>query len=135
MMVLCLTYKNVVNCTILMCNDNVVSDTVNCARDLLSWHKILGHCNYDDVLKLDSVVDGMKVIGGIQKPADCNICVLGKMTQGRSRTPRCRSTAPLVLVHTDLAGPSEPISCEGFKYAVSFRDDYSGIMFVYFLKI
>jgi len=37
-------------------------------------------------------------------------------------------------VHTDLAGPVEPISREGFWYAIVFTDNYSGAMFVYFLK-
>ena len=116
-------------------DDNaMISDSVNYACDLSSWHEILGHCNYDDVLKLQVVVNGMKVIGSTEKPADCNVCVLGKMTQGRSRTPRCRSTVPLSLVHTDLAGPIEPASPEGFRYAIVFTDDYSGVVFVYFLK-
>ena len=116
-------------------DDNaVISDSVNYACDLSSWHEILGHCNYDDVLKLQSVVSGMKVIGSTDRPADCNVCVLGKMTQGRSRAPRCRSTAPLSLVHTDLAGPIEPVSSNGSRYAMVFTDDYSGVAFVYFLK-
>jgi len=31
----------------------LTSDSVNYACDLSSWHAILGHCNYDDVLKLE----------------------------------------------------------------------------------
>lgn len=57
-----------------------------------------------------------------------------KNDTGRSRTLRCRSTVPLALVHTDLAGPIEPVSTEGFRYAITFTDDYSGTVFVYFLK-
>ena len=68
-------------------NDAMIPDSVNYACDLSSWHEILGHCNYDDVLKLQAVVNGMKIVGGIDKPADCNVCVLRKMTQGRRRTP------------------------------------------------
>ena len=41
---------------------------------------------------------------------------------------------PLELVHTDLAGPIGPTSREGFRYAIIFTDDYSGVAFVYFLK-
>jgi len=116
------------------CDDNVTSDSINYTCDMKGWHAILGHCNYDDVLKLESVVDGMKVIGTNCIPGDCNVCVLGKMTQDRSRKPRARSAAPLELVHTDLAGPIEPASREGFRYAIAFTDDYSGVVFVYFLK-
>jgi len=59
-----------------VCDDMMTSDSVNYVCDLSSCHEILGHCTYDDVLKLESVVDGMKVIGGTEKPADCNVCVL-----------------------------------------------------------
>ena len=117
-----------------VCNDNVMCHSVNCTRDLKSWHEILGHCNHDDVLKLENVVDGMKVFGKTCKPNDCAVCALGKMAQDRSRKPRTRSTAPLQLVHTDLAGPIDPVSADDFRFAIVFTDDYSGFTFVYFLK-
>ena len=117
-----------------MCDVDVNSDSVNYACDLKGWHEILGHCNYDDLLKLESLVDGMKVCGKVCKPDDCDVCIQGKMVQSRSRKPRTRSTAPLQLVHTDLAGPITPVSTEGFVYAIVFTDDYSGATFVYFLK-
>ena len=111
------------------------TDSVNYTGDLKSWHEILGHCNHDDVLQLESVVDGMKVSGdATDASGECEVCILGKMTQSRSRNARVRSTAPLQLVHTDLAGPVEPAAKEGFRYAVVFADDYSGALLVYFLK-
>jgi len=115
-------------------DNSMSSDSVNYACDLSSWHDILGHCNYDDVLKLQGVVNGMKVIGSTEKPADCNVCVLGKMTQGRSRTPRCRSTIPMALVHPDLAGPVDPVSADGFRYSIVFTDDFSGVIFCIFFE-
>ena len=117
-----------------VCGYTSTSDSVNLAHDVMEWHNILGHCNFDDVLKLESVVDGMKVIDNKVKPAVCDVCVQGKMTEDRSRKPRVRSAVPLELVHTDLAGPVEPVSREGFRYAIVFTDDYSGAMFVYLLK-
>ena len=103
-----------------ICDGAVTCDCTNYACDVSDWHEILGHCNYDDILKLERIVDGMKVTGKSEKPGDCSACLLGKMTQGRSRKPRARATVPLELVHTDLAGPIEPVSTEGFKYAISF---------------
>ena len=42
--------------------DNITdSDSVNYGRPINEWHQILGHCNYDDINKLEHVVDGMKV--------------------------------------------------------------------------
>jgi transposase InsO family protein len=40
----------------------------------------------------------------------------------------------LEKVHVDLAGPVSPVSREGFKYCIAFTDDFSGSVFVYFLK-
>jgi len=52
-----------------------MSDSVNLAHDVIEWHNILGHCNFDDVLKLENVVDGMKVIGDKVKAAVYDVCV------------------------------------------------------------
>ena len=34
----------------------------------------------------------------------------------------------------DLAGPIEPTEINGHKYAITFTDNFSGSVFVYFLK-
>ena len=101
-------------------------------HSLEEWHKILGHCNKNDVLKLENVVKGMKIS---KKGAfDCEVCVRGKMVQHRNREPDERAASPLELVHCDLAGPVDPVAKEGFRYAMSFVDDYSGTNMIYFLK-
>ena len=101
-------------------------------HSLEEWHKILGHCNKNDVLKLENVVKGMKIS---KKGAfDCEVCVRGKMVQHRNRDPDERAASPLELVHCDLAGPVDPVAKEGFRYAMSFVDDYSGTNMIYFLK-
>lgn len=77
--------------------------------DLQTWHEILGHCNYDDVLKLESVTEGMKIKGKSDKSnLKYEVCMQGKFAQSRNREPDERATAALALVHTDLAGPIEP---------------------------
>ena len=119
---------------------HTVKDDVKCddqakgCFDLQTWHEILGHCNYDDVQRLQSVVEGMKIKGTTNKPPHCDVCTQGKFVQTRNRDPDVRATKPLELVHTDLAGPIHPESKEGYKYALSFTDDFSSAVFVYFLK-
>ncbi|CAM1301865.1 Uncharacterised protein r2_g1167 [Pycnogonum litorale] len=108
-------------------------DVVKYACDLQEWHKILGHCNYDDVMQLQNVVKGMHIVGK-SKPKDCKTCVLGKMMETRSRIPDTRATEPMGMVHVDLAGLIEPVSDDSFRYAAAFTDDYTGATFVYFLK-
>lgn len=109
-------------------------DQVKGCFDLQTWHDILGHCNYDDVQRLQSVVEGMKINGTTNKPPHCDVCTQGKFVQTRNRDPDVRATKPLELVHTDLAGPIHPESKEGYNYALSFTDDFSSAVFVYFLK-
>ena len=105
------------------------SDSVNYTCDQKGWHEILGHCNYEDILKLRDVVEGMKISdSSSSKPRDCNVyiesSIEGKMTQSRNRNPDARATAPLELVYSDLAGPIDPVSREGFRYSIAFTDDF-----------
>ena len=103
--------------------------------DIQTWHEILGHCNYDDVSQLEKVTEGMKIKGGIDKSnLNCEVCTRGKFAQSRNRQPDARAKAAFNLVHTDLAGPIEPEAKEGFRYTLAFTDDFSGAVFVYFLK-
>ena len=107
----------------------------NNATTLMEWHKIMGHCYFNDLRKLQGVVDGMKILDDRQ--CDCAICTQGKMCQFRNRKPSKpdeKAKEPLEFVHCDLAGPINPISKDGFKYALSFVDDHTGINTVYFLK-
>ena len=107
-------------------------DSRHASYDLQKWHEILGHCNVDDVRKLESVVNGMKISD--KQTGTCEVCIKGKQTQVFEREPDKRATAPLELVHTDLAGPISPTAKDEFRYAIIFVDDFSGFMFVYFLR-
>ena len=97
-----------------------------------TWSQILGHCNMNDVFKLESVVEGMKIT--TKGKPECDTCVQGKMSQYQNRRPDRRATAPFQLVDSGLAGPITPELKEGHKYAMVFVDDYSSALGVWFLK-
>lgn len=59
---------------------------------------------------------------------------MSKQTNTRSREADIRATEPFELIHTDLADPVDPVAKDGFRYAMTFVDDYSGCSFTYFLK-
>ena len=40
----------------------------------------------------------------------------------------------LLNLYTDLSGAIDPIARDGFRYGMTFIDDYSGAIFIYFLK-
>ena len=44
------------------------------------------------------------------------------------------ATKPLDRVHSDICGPIQPVSREGYKYIINFVDEYSSMLFVYFLR-
>ena len=44
------------------------------------------------------------------------------------------ATKILALVHSDLAGPIQPLGKDGYKYVRNFIDDSSGLTMLYFLK-
>ena len=111
---------------------NSISSSKNSACSLNEWHKIMGHCNYGDLRKLEGVVEGMKVTN--YEEIECVLCTEGKMCQMRNKTLDVREKAPLDFVHCDLAGPIDPTGHDGFRYALSFVDDFSGIIMIYFLK-
>lgn len=115
--------------------DNECVDQCKKCNDLQTWHEILGHCNYKDIIKLQDVVDGMEIKSRKDETIPrCEVCMQGKFIQTRNRGPDARAKAALEMVHTDLAGPIDPISRDGHRYALSFTDDYSSAVFVYFLK-
>jgi len=77
---------------------------------LEEWHRILGHCNTKDILQLEGNVEGFEVKD--KTDFECEVCILGKMPQYRNRLPDKRATRPLELVHSDLAGPIDPVAKE-----------------------
>ena len=65
---------------------------------------------------------------------NCDICIQGKMSNDRNKTLDCKATKIFALVHSDLAGPIQPLTKDGYKYVLNFIDDYSGLTMLNFLK-
>ena len=102
------------------------------ARSNKDWHQIMGHCNNEDLYRLESVMDGMKISD--KSDLNCDVFVMGKMPQFRNRKPDDKAKSLFEFVHCDLVGPISPTAREGYKYCLMFVDDFSGTSIVYFLK-
>nr|ABA99612.1 retrotransposon protein, putative, unclassified [Oryza sativa Japonica Group] len=99
------------------------------------WHKRMGHLNYRalKLLRTKGMVQGLPFI--TLKSDPCEGCVFGK--QIRASFPHSgawRASAPLELVHTDIVGKVPTISEGGNWYFITFIDDYTRMIWVYFLK-
>ncbi|KAE8707081.1 hypothetical protein F3Y22_tig00110387pilonHSYRG00804 [Hibiscus syriacus] len=64
----------------------------------------------------------------------CKYCVLGKQTKVRFKTAKHTTQGILDYVHSDVWGPSTTPSLGGSRYYVTFIDDFSRKVWVYFLK-
>ena len=65
----------------------------------------------------------------------CESCILGKQKNvSFLKTGRTPKAEKLELVHTDLWGPSPVASLGGSRYYITFIDDSSRKVWVYFLK-
>lgn len=62
----------------------------------------------------------------------CTACLEGKQTCAPFK--RIKSKRATQLVHSDVCGPFSGESLEGNKYMLVFVDDYTSMLFVYFIK-
>lgn len=99
------------------------------------WHARLGHVNYQalSLMFKDRMVKGLP---RVMQPKDmCNGCLMAK--QARKHIPTSSNftaSKVLELVHGDLCGPVTPEIASGKRYIFLLVDDYSRVMWVYFLK-
>ncbi|KAL5745296.1 hypothetical protein ACOSP7_026442 [Xanthoceras sorbifolium] len=98
------------------------------------WHNIYGHLSYSGLrlLQQKGMVRGLPYLEISSKI--CEDCLVGK--QQRDPFPReetWRASQILELVHADICGPISPMSNSNKRYMISFIDDYSRKVWVYFL--
>jgi histone deacetylase 1/2 len=115
---------------VLPANNRQALLTANVSQDL--WHQRLGHPATPVVLRILQK-NNVAVDKSVLPSSVCNACQLGKAHQLPFYPSTHVSTAPLQLIHTDVWGPALP-SANNSKYYVSFIDDFSRYVWVYFLK-
>lgn len=94
------------------------------------WHRKLGHPGYGNMKFL------MKSEGNFGLPREkCKICVMGKQTRVSYKAQGERCSELLELIHTDVNGPMPAESIGGYRYFMSFIDDYSTKVFLYSIKL
>lgn len=111
---------------------NTVTIDKSSASEL--WHRRLSHFNNDGLRRMmtSGAVKGLPVLTVPDTP--CVSCYRGK--QARTKIPKRstnRATVPLELIHSDICGPFRTPSLGGARYFITFVDDYSRFLWVYFL--
>lgn len=97
------------------------------------WHSRLGHMSLANMNIL--VKKGYLQIKEVEDLKFCESCALGKAHKQSFQKAKHTTKGILDYEHSDLWGsPSTPESLGGFRYFVSFIDDFSKKVWVYFLK-
>ncbi|GMF38419.1 unnamed protein product [Phytophthora fragariaefolia] len=97
------------------------------------WHARMGHLNKDALAKTQRATTGMPALEH-KSMTLCGGCMKGKQTVAHfpSRS-MSKTTKVLRLVHTDVMGPMKTKSKGGARYVLTFVDDYSNYVVVYFI--
>ena len=113
-------------------SENAVAAT---AKILPEWHTILGHMTYEDILKLQSITQGMSITQTSKKELclTCQRKKIGKLPKSNEEKP-IHATHPLERIHSDICRPISPKSREGYNYIINCVDEFSSMVFVYFLR-
>jgi hypothetical protein len=97
------------------------------------WHQRLGHMSEKGmkIMHSNGKLQGLRSI----EIDMCEDCILGKQKRVRFQTNgRTPKKERLELIHSDVWGPTTVSSIGGKKYFVTFIDDHSRKVWVYFLK-
>lgn len=116
-----------------------ISECLNVVKssddEYLKWHKRYGHIGFSGLKELikSEMVTGIDKNLKIQEVEFCEPCVNGKMKRFPFGT-RTRSNRVLEIIHTDVCGPITPNTYDGYRYFVTFIDDFSNFTVVYLIK-
>ncbi|KAL6350396.1 hypothetical protein AAG906_004347 [Vitis piasezkii] len=106
-----------------------VNSIVGCKRVIMNlsssmlWHKCLGHISRQRLERL--VRDGVLSSLDFSNFETYVVCLKGKMTAKtiNEKIDRCGST--LDLIHIDICGPLTTTTLGGYKYFITFINDFS----------
>ncbi|KAL0548614.1 hypothetical protein IC582_013069 [Cucumis melo] len=99
------------------------------------WHARLGHVSYS---KLKTIINKFMLKGlpqlDIREDMVCVGFQYGKAHQPPFKQSKFRAKQPLELVHSDVFGLVKQSSISGMRYMVTFIDDFSRYVWVFFMK-
>ncbi|CAL9244194.1 unnamed protein product, partial [Arabidopsis halleri] len=102
-------------------------------EDATIWHKRLGHTGYSNL----RIMQSKDMVVGLPKfkveAEKCESCILSKHSRDPfSKESETRARVKLELIHSDLCGPMQNLSINGNRYILTFIDDATRMVWVYF---
>lgn len=99
------------------------------------WHKRLGHIGYSNlnVMQSKEMAIGLPRFKADQRK--CESCIISKHCRDPfPKESKTRTRDKLELIHSDVCGPMQNASMNGNRYLLTFIDDFTRMVWVYFLK-
>ena len=99
------------------------------------WHMKQSHVSYSklDMMMRKSMVKGLPQLE-VRTDMVSAGCQYGKAHQLLYEESKFKAKKPLVLIHSDVFGPVKQASIGGMRYIVTFIDDFSTYLWVFFMK-
>ena len=101
------------------------------------WHRLYGHISVNAIksLKLNQMVDGLKIDESTFPSESCEACIQAKQAHKPfPQEAKNRSELPGERIMSDVWGPAQTESIGRWKYYISFTDDGVRLTAVLFLK-
>ncbi|PKU73369.1 Retrovirus-related Pol polyprotein from transposon TNT 1-94 [Dendrobium catenatum] len=95
-----------------------------------TWHARLGHPNNKLLPTIARLIPECK---NLNFSSFCKSCTVAKSHKLPFNKRITESTTPFELIHSDVWGPAQQISLDGFRYYVIFIDDYTHFSWIYFM--
>ncbi|CAL2278472.1 unnamed protein product [Prunus armeniaca] len=110
----------------------VISSKQSCNTESFTlWHKRLGHVSKErmNLLSIESI---LPPLNHHEKDKTCIECAKGKLTN-LIKKGAIRSEKLLEIIHTDICGPFPVDTHDGFRYFITFTDDFSRYGYMYLI--
>ncbi|PKU81153.1 Retrovirus-related Pol polyprotein from transposon TNT 1-94 [Dendrobium catenatum] len=92
------------------------------------WHRRLGHPSAATLAHIEKQFPSLCKSSFSE---NCNSCRTGKSHRLPAQSSDNKSSFSFELIHSDVWGPSQTISNYGYRYYVSFIDDFSRYTWIY----
>ncbi|MCO5553272.1 hypothetical protein L7F22_006793 [Adiantum nelumboides] len=104
--------------------------------DIEIWHKRIGHANVQKLKTMQSqeVAAGLHVFKVADMQKVCETCQFGKQAKASFPHDKHVSKNVLELVHSNVWGLAKTASMGGYRFYVTFIDDHTRKVWVYFMK-
>ncbi|KAJ9544308.1 hypothetical protein OSB04_024015 [Centaurea solstitialis] len=96
------------------------------------WHCRLGHINKKRIELLQK--GGLLGTFDFKPFSNCESCLSGKMTKHPFNKDNERANDLLEIIHTDVCGPFSHEARGGYRYFITFTDDFSRYGYVYLIR-